>query len=371
MTRPASLSMPGSKIDLRNLLNPAKFLPAYLERKDRDPLGLAPYSVEFHLTSTCNYNCCHCSYGTRNRAGTFVRPKRIELLLEDLTGPLRPRGVYFSGGGEPTTLKGWDGYIQRLADSGVRTALVTNASLLGQRHLPALARLDYLAVSIYSPNQETYKKITGGDRFAAQFEIPAMVKAVAPKVTVGARNVINPHNHAQVPDIYRLAMQAGYDYVIFIPEIDYEKRGLALSAQEVETLLDICPRADADPAKTNLTGLVANRFGYYRDFQDICGQIDCLAARLRTNAFVNYDGGVYLCQPLIGNQDYCVGNINEKRLAEIWNSKRHQAVVEALSGRWRAGQCENCRSGSHNRAALEYQKAPENTPLTVLKDSFL
>lgn len=358
-------------VDLRLLLDPGKILPVYLERKGLEPRSLAPWSVELHLTSACNYRCGHCSYGARNRAGVSVPADRVAALLADLTGVLRPRGLYFSGGGEPTTLKDWDAHVERVADAGIDTALVTNGSLIEERHLSALGRLRYIAVSIYSVRPEAYAAITGGRSFEAQFRLPGLIRKASDTIVIGARNVINPHNCGHLLETFAAALEAGYDYVIFIPQIDYEKRGLALSAAEIETLTEQCSAVEIDPARTNLPRLVANRFGYYGKPGAGANAMDCQAVRLRTNAFVNYDGGVWLCQPDIGNAGLCIGNVIERPFAEIWNSPRHQSVIETLCGRWREGRCENCRAMALNRCIDAFEAAPPNQPITVVKDSFL
>ena len=364
--------MPRPPVDLRCLLDPNKVLPVHLSRQDRDPADLPPWSVELHLTSACNYRCGHCSYGGRNRVGRRSVPaSRVAALLDDLTGPCRPRGLYFSGGGEPTALKDWDRHVERVIAAGIDTALVTNGSLLREAHLGVVGRLRYIAVSIYSPRPEAYAAITGGSAFKAQFGLPGRIRAVSEAVVIGARNVINSRNHDHIPELYAAAIAAGYDYLICITQIDYEKRGLALSEAEIETLMRRCAAADLDPARTNLQRLLVSRFGYYqKPGAGACGS-DCTAVRLRTNAFVNYDGGVWLCQPDIGNAELCIGNVNEQGFAAIWNGPRHREVVEKLCARWRAGACENCRAMALNRAVEAYEAAPANQPLTLVKDSFL
>lgn len=79
------------------------------------------------------------------------------------------------------------------------------------------------------------------------------------------------------------------------------------------------------------------------------------AINIRANAFVNYCGGVWLCQPHIGDQRYCIGNLNEQRFANIWNSLRHKKVIASLNGAFATGACRNCRSIAFNQAADRYE----------------
>lgn len=359
---------------LTELLTPTKFLPVYLERKSLGRI-MPPHSVELHLTARCNFRCLHCSYAKRNAERAQVPPELADRLIADLTGPLRPQGVYFSGGGEPTTMSGWEEYMARCLDAGIQTALVTNGSLLREKHWGLLARLSYMAVSIHSPEPATHARITGGPGFAAQFTIPGKVKAAGTGVIVGARCVLNGENYAQALGIYRAAMDAGYDYVIFIPAVDYEARGLALPHEQTQTLERIAAEGDFDEDATNFKALARRGFGYYASGPGVPGTVrdagDCHATRLGATAFVNYDSQVYLCQPNIGRREMAIGGLRKEPLSVSWGGVRHRAVIEDLCGEHRAGGCVNCRALAYNRAVYEYEITPANQPVTMVKDAFL
>lgn len=360
-----------NRVDIKNLLNPNKFIPVYLSRHQLSPLSLPPFSVELHLTSICNYDCYHCSYSKRNMANEYLKDSYIEGLIDDLTSDLKPDSVYFSGGGEPTTLKNWDIYVNKLIDNEVEVSLITNGSLFNDNDIETLSRLSYLAVSIYSTNRETYGEITEGKNFDSSFSLPRKIKDISNRPTVGARCVINKFNYREVIDIYNKAIDSSYDYVIFIPEIDYEKSGITLKAHEIDYLSELASKANVDSRRTNLLDLVNRKFEYYRSYGDFYKGINCQAIELRTNAFVNYDGGVYLCQPHIGNSRYCIGNIYDKRLSDIWNSDGHVKVIDLLSAEWANGRCENCRSIKFNKSVNDYLSLDYNQPIDIVKDPFI
>ena len=364
-------NMKTQAFDIKNILTPNKFLPVYLERKNLQTEQLPPYSVELHLTSFCNYQCYHCSYGERNKSRQQVEDALIEDLIEDLVD-LRPKGVYFSGGGEPTTLAGWDGYANRLLNSGIEVALITNGALISPQHMETISRLNYIAVSIYSTNPTAYRQITGGNRFESGFDLPGMIKAAKGNCLVGARCVINRFNFMDVIDIYYKAMDSGYDYVIFIPEIDYESRGIVLDEAQIKQLMaDVQENAGKiEATRTNLLRLWNSRFGYYRkEEEDFSGL--CQAVTLRTNLFINYDCGLYLCQPHIGNENFCIGNLKHSRLKTLWNSVRHQEVISSLNKDWASGCCANCRSIAFNKSVEKFEHLGSNYPIEIVKDSFV
>lgn len=361
-----------SLVDLRNLLEPNKIIPVYLERKEAHKASLPPFSIEFHLTSTCNYKCYHCSYAKRNSQKIYVHDVVVDGLVDDIIVNCKPRGVYFSGGGEPTTLKKWDKYIEKFAINNVDVSLITNGSNITHDNIGVMSLLSYISVSIYSSDREIYKKITGGNCFDKYFELPAMLKKQERHPVVGARCVINKFNYRDILNIYNNAISSGYDYVIFIPEIDYENRGLALTVDEVSYIVETFLPVDFDPKNTNMGKILNGKLLYYQDAIGYDVNSLCESVQLRTNAFVNYDGQVYLCQPHVGNVELSIGRISEDvKFSDVWNSERHGQVALLLQEKWKQGGCVNCRAISYNKSIQKYKMLPDNTPMTIVKDAFL
>ena len=347
-------------IDLRQLLSTEKFIPFYQDRRDRAGGGLPPIAVELHWTSDCNYDCVHCSYGSRRQSKGRLTAVQIEGVVDDLIA-LKASAVYISGGGEPTVLKGWDDYAQRLIDGGIEVALITNGVVLGKPHSDILGRMNYIAVSVYSTDEDEYRTITESRFFERQWSVPALVKTAGGKAVVGARCVINNTNYRNLLQIYRRAREACYDYIIFIPAVDYEGRGVGLGADAIgEVLDDIATHAgEIDPAFTNALDLLSRNVAHYapQDYRTrfAAPPTGCAAIAIGANAFVNYCGGVWLCQPHIGDPQYCIGNLNEQRFSEIWNSPRHRSVIASLDRNFAAGACRNCRSIAFNQTADRFE----------------
>ena len=89
-------------INLKKLINPEKAILPYCERKNE--AACPPFSVELHLTSSCNYNCYHCSYQNRRSKHIVVNDITIEMLINDIVR-MGVKGVYWSGGVNQQQLK--------------------------------------------------------------------------------------------------------------------------------------------------------------------------------------------------------------------------------------------------------------------------
>lgn len=283
------------------------------------------------------------------------------------------KAAYISGGGEPTTLRGWEYYAEELVNGGIEVALITNSIAIKPEHYELLRRFNYIAVSVYSTDEDQYKKIVGSNHFVRQFELPKKVKTSSSNLIVGARCVINGINYQKIFDVYKKAMDEGFDYIIFIPAVDYERRRIDLTEEQKESVLEQIQRGvdEINPSTTNLLNVQKNKIGHYSKeyLPNLQKNFICSAIEIRSNAFINYDGEVYLCQPLIGQSEYSLGNINETSFAQLWNGHRHKELIKRLNDKFAKGKCENCRAIAYNLSIDRYTCGilPEIIP----RDNFL
>lgn len=281
--------------------------------------------------------------------------------------------MYLSGGGEPTTLAKWHTYAQMLLDSHIELALITNSVAIKPEHYELLRRFNYIAVSVYSTKREQYEAIVGARHFEGQFSLPKKLKTPDSKLIVGARCVINSINYKEIFNTYQRAMEEGFDYIIFIPAIDYERRAIDLSQEQKDCVLEQIEKGlpHINPHTTNLINVKNNNIGHYGSsyLPRLQKSFLCNAILMRSNAFINYDGEVYLCQPLIGNTQYSLGNLNSQSFKELWNSPRHSEVIARLNEKFSQGLCENCRAISYNIAIDRLLQGDK--PAIIPSDNFL
>ncbi len=355
---------------LSNLLDSSKIIPVYLSRLSQESNTLPPFSIEIHPTSACNYSCIHCSYGQRNKSHQKISENAIKNVLNELTTKLKPNGIYLSGGGEPLTFPFWKNIFDKFTTNSVSCALISNGSLLKKDDIETLSKLTYIAISVYSTKYDEYKYITRGNNFENQFSVPELFESRERRPQVGARCVINGTNYRSVFDVYNQAIDSGFDYIIFIPAVDYENRGVGLKNNEIEFLYEVFSKNKFDNSVTNISSLIQKKFSYYKK-ENTNKNYNCHCLSLRTNAFINYDGGVYLCQPHIGNIEYCIGNVNNNSFGQIYNGEKHNQVIERLNIAWKNGDCANCRCIGYNERIEQYKNTKNNTPIQIVKDDFL
>lgn len=336
--------------NLYNLLDQRKVIYSVQERFRAYKQGqrdFAPWSIEVHPTSNCNLSCGHCSYLYRNQNHASLTPEILKRLIQSII-VLGVRGAYFSGGGEPLLTPGISEYILSLVNAKIEVAVLTNGSILNNREdlINAVSRLNYLAVSVPSVNSQTYISITGRDSLDAVLNIPSLLKRHHPSPIIGSRIVISDKNYKEVFDILECVQQKGFDYALFKIAKDYESRNLGLSQEGAGFLkAEIALRSEKiNEDFTNLKSIF-NEHGQGVHHQSArCWTVDF---RLLCNIHTN--GEVYLCLPLIGKPEYCIGDLNKATLQDMWNSQRHREVIESLQQRFRQGLCRYCRAIAYNK----------------------
>lgn len=303
-----------------------------------------PIAVEVHPTAKCNHACIHCSYKERNASRNEISQEAMERLIDSLIH-LKVEAVYFSGGGEPTLYPHLEKYVNRLYHAGIEVALLTNGTCFEQSGLIEIAdKFNYIAFSVPGASEEVFKEITGRELLQNVLRIPGKIKELHGKNSpvLGARIVLTNKNYKQVQTFMELMQERQFDYALFKVVRDYEESGQGIGKEEENFLRqEIGKMEHIDEKYTNLKSI----FNYQKkvDFEN-----NCWINQWGWLANISTDGKVYPNIVEIDHADFCIGDINEQRLEEIWNSKRHQEVKELSKKKWLNGACRNCRAISYN-----------------------
>ncbi len=331
----------------RDLLNSHKILFHYgkmLEEIAGGRTDFNPVAIEVHPTAACNHRCIHCSYKERNENRASLPREVMERLVDSII-QMRIRAVYFSGGGEPTLYPGLAGYIEKLTGSGVECAILTNGSCFEEMGLISIAdRLNYIAVSVPGVDEAVFQAITGTGNLEKVLALPGKIKAAHgnSSPTIGSRVVLTNKNYKQVGEFLRVIRESRFDYALFKIVRDYEDNGQGLSGEEEAYLREeIQAYGDLDDRFTNIKSI----FGYKTlpDFKHACW-----VNRYGMLANVSTDGKVYPNIVEIDKPEFCIGDLHEETLEEMWNGPRHAEVKRRSDEKWTGGACRNCRAMAYN-----------------------
>lgn len=331
----------------RDLLNSNKILFHYgnmLEELAKGRTEFNPVAIEIHPTARCNHSCIHCSYKERNESRASISKEVMDRLVNSIIH-MHIRAVYFSGGGEPAMYPGLAGYIEKLHSNGVECSIITNGSCFQQMGLiPIASKLNYIAVSVPGVDPEVFRTITGTENLEKVLSLPGEIRKVHGRTSpvIGSRIVLTNKNYWQVSNFLRVIKERGFDYALFKIVRDYEDNGQGLTKDEEAKLKEkIAKLGHVDEDFTNI-----KRIFNYRTLPEFKNR--CWTNYYGMLANVGTDGKVYPNIVEIDNEDFCIGNLYETPLEDMWDSPRHMEVKEKSDQKWRSGNCRNCRAMPYN-----------------------
>ncbi len=336
----------------QDLLNSHKILFHYgriMEDIWKGKEDFAPVAIEIHPTAVCNHRCIHCSYKERNENRASLSKEVMDKLVDSVIH-MGIRAVYFSGGGEPTLYPGLGDYIDKLHANNVECSIITNASCFDQMGLIRIAdKLNYIAISVPAVSEDIFETITGTRNMEEVLALPGKIKQIHGENSpiLGSRIVLTNKNYKDVGKFLEVIKEKQFDYALFKIVRDYEDNGQGLSADEEEYLkTEIQEYQDMDENFTNLKSI----FGYRKmpEFKN-----KCWVNQYGMIANVSTDGKVYPNIVEIDRLEFCIGDLNEETLEEMWNSDRHKKVKEISNQKWNNQECKNCRAMAYNRIINE------------------
>lgn len=331
----------------KDLLNSSKILFHYgkmLEDISRGKEDFYPIAIEVHPTAMCNHRCIHCSYKERNENRASLSKQVMDQLTESIIS-MNIRAVYFSGGGEPTLYPGLPAYIEKLHANGVECSIITNGSCFDEMgFVPIADKFNYIAVSVPAVDAAVFHTITGTDNMGKVLALPAQIKSIHKEKSpiIGSRIVLTNKNYKTVNEFLKIIKERQFDYALFKIVRDYEDNGQGLSREEEDYLKKIIQEnPDVDESFTNLPAIF--QYKTLPEFRNRCwvNQYGLLAN-------VSTDGRVYPNIVEIDKEEFCIGNLYDMKLEDMWNSERHKKVKAISNEKWLSGNCKNCRAMAYN-----------------------
>ncbi len=345
--------MPGSRVRLEPGGNSM--------RVHRPATHLTKIYVE--VTSQCNIDCRTCLRNNWDETMGRMTDATFARVLESVA-QLDPRPTVFFGGiGEPLfhrrTLE-WAAQAKRL---GARVELITNGTLLTERHARALIELglDVLWVSLDGATPESYADVRLGaelPRVLANLESFNQLRPPGhrPRPELGLAFVAMQRNIRDLPELLKIGkrLRAARFSVSNVLPTTAELQSEMLYAETVKSLAYMdspwqrklsLPRMDLrDGAREAL--FAALNAGYNVQFggNSLAGATDVCSFIASGTLLVRWDGGISPCLPLLHthttylhgkprlNYSHILGNVNERDLLSVWADPECVAYRERVQG---------------------------------------
>ena len=269
------------------------------------------------LTSLCNLNCSMCFRNNWfDEKYSVMGNETAENLKKLLTSDAADE-VFFGGMGEPLLHSGIYEMISLAKRNGMKTELITNATLLDADTATKLIEsgIDTVWISMDAFSKEKYEKVRRGSLFDKIISNIGEFNRIRKNTKLGISFVIMKENLSELDKINDFADKYNVDFINLSHVIPSEE------LPESKSLYDL-------PYRTGKMRRFDKNEIYDKKF-DRCTFIEDKAC------FIRHDGGVYPCMQLLHNSytylyterrknyAYSFGNINDKDFREIYSGDEY------------------------------------------------
>lgn len=312
-----------------------------------------PAKVVLQTTDRCNLDCPHCQISRSEK-----KPSMSEAVLERVVAELFPTLVELhpTNVGEPFLWPHFERLCGEMQRYGVLMDLTTNGTLIDDRRAAWIAPIAReVKVSFDGARRETFERLRRGADFdVVCANVRRLVAATIPG-TMAMQMTILRSNHAELPELVRLAARLGvgrvkaYHVFAFRAELDVES--MAGDRDAWPRTLDAALR---EGAKLGVQLQCAEPPG---SVQDVEREVCHLPWH---ETWVDLDGAVLPCHSHGGD---VAGNILDAPFVAAWNGSLYRRIRRGFGARCPAWHCDGC--------GMTYRKRAEHAPVPYDPESFL
>ena len=311
-----------------------------------------PVTCVWEVTMGCNMRCGHCGSSCAEPLPDELTNKEALDLCDQLAG-IGLKWLTLSGG-EPTTRKDLPQLVKRLSEQGVMVNIITNGWLM----TPELARqlkesgVSTVAISI-DGTAEIHDKVRREGAFAHAERAIAALKELG--VTTGAVTTLTKKNLPILRELKEELIRMGVDtwqVQLGLPMGNLKERpDWLLEPEQMREIIDFC----YETAKEGrITIFPADCIGYYSKKEMEIKKLSFHTAQAApwngctagVNTFGVLHNGEILGCTSIRDREFVEGNIRERPLREIWESKDAFRWSREMAKEKLSGECRECAYGS-------------------------
>ncbi len=331
--------MQAVKATLENKMDIGTCNPAVVKRPYTAPFSLLPVLSELAVTSKCNLRCSFCYAGINCNAKTKSKDlseNQLKKLLGKIRNEAKVPSVSFTGG-EPMLRKDIYNLITFAKESGMRTNLISNGTLIDPEAAEKLkkAGLDTAQISIEAPDSEIHDYICGvKGSFEKSVNAIKFLKEnnihVHGNTTLSAQNADVAH---ELPAFFKKMGMDRFSMNLVIPVGSVtENSSISLSYSEASEYIQTIQKESVkngiefmwySPVPLKIFNTITAGLG-----NKGCAACDGLLS-------VDSTGNILPCS----SWNEPVGNLLQKPFSEIWNSTRATYI---RNKREAPSECEGC-----------------------------
>lgn len=317
-----------------------------------------PLVVQWGIASECNLRCIHCFYAEKqinyDKSNDLSTQQALKLI--DDFDEMNIYSINLTGG-EIFTRKDIFEIINKIKSKNMILYIQTNGTLIDKKIAKQLWELlvpgvDIVQVSLESVNKNTNEMIRGKGSYHKA--IQSIKNLVSNNILTYVNCTATSLNIEGIPDLYRMTSELGVrnfsvnkfkcpDMTQEYLNTEFEKR-----LQIVEKLFDIeNETTHLEISLLKIYELISKKVGLEFIEKILETTIDYngknIACQKHDRLYIKGNGNVYACaaSEQYDNDDFCMGNIKDKSLIDIWNNRHHNILFhEKLYDNF---PCKNCK----------------------------
>jgi len=290
---------------------------------------LPPINVRIKPTNACNHDCWYCAYRAENlqlgqdmNLQDFIPREKMVEIIDDLV-EMGVKAVTFSGGGDPFCYPHLLETVQKLAESPIKFAALTNGSRLTGEVAEIFARhATWLRISMDGWDDASYREYRGcPDReFTKIIHNMGQFKNLGGSCYLGVCIVVDSKNCRHIYELIKLLRETGVNSVKVSPCIVSNS---GRENNEYHDPLFATVKEQTDRAILDFAGSDFEIFDSYHTQLETFRKSYDWCPYLQITPVIGADLNVYSCHDKAYNlEEGMLGSIRDVRFKELWNSDK-------------------------------------------------
>ncbi len=301
---------------------------------------MKPFSAAWELTRKCNGNCIYCGSDCLNKLDDELQLAESLKLIGDLS-KLNIKLINFLGG-EVFLKESWFEILKKVREKDIEIFIITNGAIITPERINKLKVISPLGISVSLDGNEYYHNLL---RKNAPFNLVLknIDKLIEEGFNISIITTIIKNNYfldnlEELYEILRPRKILSWRIQTGIFEGRMKKEFLITPKQQYSLTKWIASKKD------NSFILVGDSIGYFCNLDKKIRKDSwqgCTAGL--THFSISYNGDIKGCLALPSDKKFIEGNIQEKSIDKIWNSKNSFSYNRNFKMNDLKGKCKLCR----------------------------
>ncbi len=292
-----------------------------------------PLYVELSPTNRCNQRCFYCYVSPLGYRSLDMPTGLLRRVVSDMAS-YGVRCCEFQGTGEPLLNEGVPDAVVAGKRGGMDICLVTNGVLLNKDiAVKIVPSLSFLRFSSVSWDKKSYARLHG----SSEEDYDAMLSGIENAVSVRDREntgtvivvtfLLFDFTVEKVYNTARIFKDMGVDIFKIWPVVKMHNAENWVRDDYHIKYSDLLAKTKELGDENFKVYLNEKNVGGFSSASPLSRPYDkCYGVEFETH--IDADGKVYICQRFWGDDEFCLGDLNELSFGELWEGERRKKVFE-------------------------------------------